>query len=155
MATLSSILAWAIPWKEEPGMDYSSWDRKQLDMTEPACMINWQREWKKATREARENPGGCGILKVRVQGPAGTGGEAHSSRYLLESSRRLVVLPFCSAFFLDEQRHPGPSSQLSLDLPLPSTHGHQTDSKTCLLKTSQPALSLPHWRAEPPASHQG
>ena len=44
MATLSSILAWVIPWKEEPGMDYRSWDRKELDMTEPACMINQQRE---------------------------------------------------------------------------------------------------------------
>ena len=44
MATLSSILAWVIPWKEEPGMDYRSWDRKELDMTEPACIINQQRE---------------------------------------------------------------------------------------------------------------
>ena len=32
MATHSSILAWKIPWIEEPG--YSPWGRKELDMTE-------------------------------------------------------------------------------------------------------------------------
>ena len=31
MATHSSILAWSIPWTEEPG--YSPWGRKELDMT--------------------------------------------------------------------------------------------------------------------------
>ena len=31
IATHTSILAWKIPWTEEP---YSPWDRKQLDMTE-------------------------------------------------------------------------------------------------------------------------
>ena len=34
MATHSSILAWKIPWTEEPDRLYSSWDRKDLDMTE-------------------------------------------------------------------------------------------------------------------------
>ena len=34
MATHSSILAWRIPWTEEPGRLYSPWDRKELDMTE-------------------------------------------------------------------------------------------------------------------------
>ena len=33
MATHSSILAWRIPWTEEPG-GYSPWGRKELDMTE-------------------------------------------------------------------------------------------------------------------------
>ena len=33
MATHSSILAWRIPWTEEPG-DYSPQGRKELDMTE-------------------------------------------------------------------------------------------------------------------------
>ena len=33
MATRSSILAWKIPWTEEPG-GYSSWDGKDSDMTE-------------------------------------------------------------------------------------------------------------------------
>jgi len=33
MATLSSILAWRIPWTEEPGL-YSPWGCKELDMTE-------------------------------------------------------------------------------------------------------------------------
>ena len=33
MATHSSILAWKIPWTEEP-VGYSPWGRKELDMTE-------------------------------------------------------------------------------------------------------------------------
>jgi len=32
MATHSSILAWGIPWTEEPG-GYSPWSRKEWDMT--------------------------------------------------------------------------------------------------------------------------
>ena len=34
MATHSSILAWRIPWMEEPGGLYSPWGHKELDMTE-------------------------------------------------------------------------------------------------------------------------
>ena len=34
MATHSSILAWEIPWREEPGGLYSPWSCKELDMTE-------------------------------------------------------------------------------------------------------------------------
>ena len=34
MATHSSILAWRIPWTEEPSGLYSPWDQKELDMTE-------------------------------------------------------------------------------------------------------------------------
>ena len=34
MATDSSILAWKIPWTEEPGGLYSPWGRKELDTTE-------------------------------------------------------------------------------------------------------------------------
>ena len=33
MATHSSILAWRIPWTEEPG-GYSPWGRKESDTTE-------------------------------------------------------------------------------------------------------------------------
>ena len=33
MAIHSSILAWKIPWKEEPG-GYSPWGRKESDLTE-------------------------------------------------------------------------------------------------------------------------
>ena len=33
MATHSGILAWRIPWTEEPG-GYSPWGRKELDTTE-------------------------------------------------------------------------------------------------------------------------
>ena len=34
MATHSSILAWKIPWVEEPGGLYSPWGGRELDMTE-------------------------------------------------------------------------------------------------------------------------
>ena len=34
MATRCSILAWRIPWTEEPGRLYSPWSHKELDMTE-------------------------------------------------------------------------------------------------------------------------
>ena len=34
VATHSSILAWRIPWREEPGGLYSPWGLKELDMTE-------------------------------------------------------------------------------------------------------------------------
>ena len=34
MATHSSILAWRIPWREEPGGLYSPWGRKESDMTD-------------------------------------------------------------------------------------------------------------------------
>ena len=33
VATHSSIIAWRLPWTEEPG-GYSPWGRKELDMTE-------------------------------------------------------------------------------------------------------------------------
>ena len=32
-ATHSSIFAWEIPWKEEPGRLYSPWGGKELDTT--------------------------------------------------------------------------------------------------------------------------
>ena len=34
MATYSSILAWRIPWTEEPCELWSPWGHKKLDMTE-------------------------------------------------------------------------------------------------------------------------
>ena len=34
MAIYSSILAWEIPWTEEPGGLKSPWGRKELDTTE-------------------------------------------------------------------------------------------------------------------------
>ena len=39
MATLSSILAWEIPWTEEPG-GYSLWGCKELGRTECAHTYN-------------------------------------------------------------------------------------------------------------------
>ena len=43
MATHSNILAWRIPWAEEPGGLYSPWGCKESDMTEAtknACTHN-------------------------------------------------------------------------------------------------------------------
>ena len=40
MATHSSILAWKIPWTEEPSRLYSPWGHKELDMTQHA---HWQK----------------------------------------------------------------------------------------------------------------
>ena len=34
MTTHSSILAWRIPWTEQPGRLHSPWDPKELDTTE-------------------------------------------------------------------------------------------------------------------------
>ena len=34
MTTHSSVLAWIIPWTEEPGELYSSWSHKEADKTE-------------------------------------------------------------------------------------------------------------------------
>ena len=34
MATQSSILAWRIPWTEEPGRPYSPWGCNESDVTE-------------------------------------------------------------------------------------------------------------------------
>ena len=40
VATHSSILAWKIPWTEEPGGQYSSWGRKESDMTERSLSLS-------------------------------------------------------------------------------------------------------------------
>ena len=40
MATHSSILAWRIPWTEEPGGAYSSWSCKELYTTEQLTVTN-------------------------------------------------------------------------------------------------------------------
>ena len=39
VATNSSILAWKIPWMEEPGKLYSPWGHKELDMTEQLHLL--------------------------------------------------------------------------------------------------------------------
>jgi len=36
MASYFGILAWRIPWTEEPGRLYSPWGHKELDTTEAA-----------------------------------------------------------------------------------------------------------------------
>ena len=40
MATHSSILAWRIPWTEEPGGLHCPWGHKQSDMTEGLTIVN-------------------------------------------------------------------------------------------------------------------
>ena len=40
METHSSILAWRIPWTEEPGRLFSPWGCKELDTTEQLTLIN-------------------------------------------------------------------------------------------------------------------
>ena len=42
METHSSILAWKIPWMEEPG-GYSPWDRKELDRTFTFIQMNMRQ----------------------------------------------------------------------------------------------------------------
>ena len=46
MATYSSILAWRVPWTEEP-VGYSPWGCKGLDMTEYVCTHEPQSEKQK------------------------------------------------------------------------------------------------------------
>ena len=51
MATQSSILAWEIPWTEEPGgLLYSPWDHKELGMT---WQLNNNKEaWKEMATQS-------------------------------------------------------------------------------------------------------
>ena len=41
MATHSSILAWRIPWTEEPGGLYSPWGHKESDKTEQLTRLHF------------------------------------------------------------------------------------------------------------------
>ena len=41
MATHCSILAWRIPWTEEPGRLYSSWGPKESDRTEQLTFLDY------------------------------------------------------------------------------------------------------------------
>ena len=45
MATHSSILAWRMPWTEEPGGVYSPWGHKESDTTDRAHMHDVHRMW--------------------------------------------------------------------------------------------------------------
>ena len=47
MATCSSILAWRIPWTEEPGEGYSPWDCKESDTTEQLTHFEDFGQWKR------------------------------------------------------------------------------------------------------------
>ena len=44
MATYSSIVAWRIPWTEEPG-GYSPWGRKESNMTERFLLSPCNKGW--------------------------------------------------------------------------------------------------------------
>ena len=41
IATHSSILAWKIPWTEEPGAGYSPWGHRESNMTERLQFRTW------------------------------------------------------------------------------------------------------------------
>ena len=43
MATHFGILAWEIPWTEEPGRLYSPWSHKESDMTEQLITTTTKR----------------------------------------------------------------------------------------------------------------
>ena len=43
IATHCSILAWEIPWAEEPG-GLSAWGHKESDKTEQSCMLFFQSD---------------------------------------------------------------------------------------------------------------
>ena len=68
METHSSILAWKIPWMEEP-LGYSPWGRKELDTTERLHLFiigDWN-----AKVESQGIPGVTGIFGLGVQNEAG------------------------------------------------------------------------------------
>ena len=44
MATHSTLLAWRVPWTEEPGGLHSLWGRKESDRTKRAC-ISTHTSW--------------------------------------------------------------------------------------------------------------
>ena len=54
MAAHSSILAWTIPWTEEPGGGYSPWGRTESNMTEQLNNNNIQRQKGFKSLEVRE-----------------------------------------------------------------------------------------------------
>ena len=41
IVTHSSILAWKIPWTEEPGIGYHPWGHKQSDMTKQLYLLTY------------------------------------------------------------------------------------------------------------------
>ena len=49
MATHSSILAWRIPWTEEPG-GYNPWGHKELDTTERLTLSLFEKTWEISSR---------------------------------------------------------------------------------------------------------
>ena len=59
MATHSSILAWKIPWIDEPGRLYSPWGHKESDMTE------WLTHTEKAEEPEIKLPTSAGSLKTQ------------------------------------------------------------------------------------------
>ena len=42
MSTHSSILAWEIPWSEEPGELNSQWRCRESDMAEQLSLLSWK-----------------------------------------------------------------------------------------------------------------
>ena len=89
MATHSSILAWRIPWTEEPGGLYSPCGRKELDTTEQITLsLGWIQLdllmgwiWGMEERQAKVWIGGQMDGAVRRDRLHGPGGEAGASSH--------------------------------------------------------------------------
>ena len=73
MATHSNILAWKIPWTEEPGVGHSPRSHKVLDTTEQLhfthfILFHWRRKWQLTPIFLPGNPMDGGAWPVVVHG---------------------------------------------------------------------------------------
>ena len=75
MATHSNILAWKIPWTEEPDVGHSPRSRKELDTTEQLhfthfILFHWRRKWQPTPVFLPGNPMDRGAWQATVHGVA-------------------------------------------------------------------------------------
>ena len=68
MAPHSSILAWKIPWMEEPG---PPWGRKELDMTERLHFTSHYTELGLSGKESTCDAGDTGLIPESGRSPGG------------------------------------------------------------------------------------
>ena len=131
MATHSSILAWRIPWTEEPG-GYSPWGRKESNMTEQLSLSNLERHVSSIER----------LRFLLWNLCSGFGMEKRWEGRELPSPILTRVLP---------SRRSEPVSQLALRLPFPqqspkSNLGSQSDLGMCLeFSKALTALDILGW----------
>ena len=65
IATHSSILAWKIPWTEEPGAGYSPWGHKETNTTERLHFCIWGEVGAKAWPGPQGDVGRSRVRAVR------------------------------------------------------------------------------------------